>query len=390
MDYTQLLHTFHSKYGTSPRIFRSPGRINIIGEHTDYNDGFVLPAAVDKEIAMAICVNDSDKFRLYSCDAGQEVTFTGENYQLVKEDWAQYIIGVIDELKKAGYTVSGIDCAFTGDIPMGAGMSSSAALECAALFGLNELFGFNLGRHSIVKLAQRAENEYVGVKCGIMDQFASVFAEQNHALKLDCRDLNYESYSLDLGEYHLVLVDSMVKHSLASSEYNVRRAECEKGVSVFKKHQPEVGSLRDVSIHLLHQVKDELEGKVFQRCKYIIEEIMRVNKACESMQNNNLSKLGELLYATHHGLQHEYEVSCAELDFLVDFTRNREEILGARMMGGGFGGCTINLVKESTLEKFVADVQVAYQREFGKTPEVYPVNTASGSSEIENEIITKQ
>ncbi|MCB0496812.1 MAG: galactokinase [Cyclobacteriaceae bacterium] len=382
MDHSQLLSVFKSRFQSSPRIFRSPGRINIIGEHTDYNDGFVLPAGVDREIVMVIGSNNSDQFNVYSLDEGEEVSFTLNDYTSVSNGWAQYIIGIIDQLKKAGHTVPGIDCVFGGDIPIGAGMSSSAALECATLYGLNELFGFDLDKQAIALMSQKAENEYVGVNCGIMDQFASVFSEEKKAIRLDCRDLSYELFDLDLKDYQLVLVDSMVKHSLASSEYNVRRAECEEGVALLNGKYPNVTSLRDATITQLESVKEGMKPKVYKRCNYMINEISRVTKATEAMNKHDLKELGRLLYETHEGLQHEFEVSCEELDFLVNFTKNREEVLGARMMGGGFGGCSINLIKTSMIEVFSAEIQNAYKKEFGKESSIYMVNSANGTSEI--------
>lgn len=387
MDYQRLLLTYQSRFDTTPRVFRSPGRINIIGEHTDYNDGFVLPAGVDKEICMLMASNGSNQFNIFSFDTDEKVSFELHNYKEVKSPWAQYIIGIIDQLVKAGYRPGGIDCVFAGDIPMGAGMSSSAALECATLFGLNHIFSLGINKKDITLLAQKAENEYVGVNCGIMDQFASVFSEKNHALKLDCRNLTYQSYNLDLEGYQLVLVDSMVKHSLASSEYNVRRAECEEGVKILKKIDPAIMALRDASPEQVYAAKTLMPENVFQRCKYMVEEITRVEEACRAMENSNLNRLGELLYATHNGLQHEFKISCEELDFLVDFTRNKEAILGARMMGGGFGGCSINLVEEGYVEDFKKEVSKAYKERFGVVPSIYLVKTAEGSSEITSNVL---
>lgn len=382
MDYSALLKVYDERFKTTPRLFRSPGRINIIGEHTDYNDGFVLPAGIDKEIAMLIGNNNSNTFNLYSIDEDEAVSFTIDNYTSVKVGWAQYIIGVIDQLQKADFSISGIDCVFGGDIPIGAGMSSSAALECATLFGFNELFDLGIDKLTITQMAQKAENQYVGVNCGIMDQFASVFSEKNKAIKLDCRDLSYELYDLDLKGYQFVLVDSMVKHSLASSEYNVRRAECEEGAIVLNGRFNKVKSLRDASLEQLESVKKEMKPNVYQRCKYMINEISRVTEATRALEKHDLNELGRLLYETHHGLQHEFEISCEEIDFLVDFTRNYDSVLGARMMGGGFGGCSINLVESSNMNAFLSEIQDAYANKYGKKSSIYLVSTASGTSEV--------
>lgn len=382
MNRGRFLEIFREQFEGEPRIFRSPGRINIIGEHTDYNNGFVLPAAVDKEIMLLMSPNNSDSFNIYSVDQNELVSFSIADYHSIKTSWAKYLIGVIDQALKAGLEVGGFDCVFGGDIPLGAGLSSSAALECATLFGINECFNLNLERRQIAQMAQKAENEYVGVNCGIMDQFASVFSKKSHALKLDCRDLSYETYEIQFGDYTLMLVDSMVKHNLASSEYNVRRQECEAAVKAISSKYPDVESLRDANSEQLESVRSQISDKVYYRAKYIIHEILRVTQACEAIQRNNLKELGSLLYATHHGLQHQFEISCEELDFLVDFTRDKTQILGSRMMGGGFGGCTINLIHSNYQEQFAAEVSQAYEQKFGKAPGIYFVKTANGSSEI--------
>ena len=387
MDYNALIEAYRAKYTTEPRIFRAPGRINIIGEHTDYNDGFVLPAAIDREIGFLIGLNHTNRIRLYSLDMDQGISFTLDSYQSLDTDWAQYVIGIIDQLQQKGISVPGFDCVIGGDIPLGAGLSSSAALECATLTALNTVFDLHLDQRTVAQMAQKAENEYVGVNCGIMDQFASVFGQQNHCLKIDCRSLEYKTYPLALNGYQLVLVDSLVKHSLASSEYNTRRAECEEGVSLLQKHYPEVKALRDVSPEMVTKHQEEFRPEVYRRCKYITEENQRVTQACEALVSHDLTTLGNLLYATHHGLQHEFEISCPELDFLVDFTRPRTEILGARMMGGGFGGCSINLVANEAADQFCADVKAAYAEKFGQEPAIYQVQTAHGASEITEHVM---
>ncbi|MEM7548590.1 MAG: galactokinase [Bacteroidota bacterium] len=384
MTVEELLNIYKTSFESVPRAFRSPGRINVIGEHTDYNEGFVLPAAVDKEIKVLMGLNRTDSFHFYSVDNDEWVHFTLENHGEVKAHWAQYLIGVLLQALNAGGRISGVDAVFSGNVPLGAGLSSSAALECATLFGFSSLFGLNLDKFSIAKLSQKAENEHVGVKCGIMDQFASVFCEEGQAIRLDCQDLSYEPFELDLKGHQFVLIDTMVKHSLASSEYNVRRSECEEGVKYLKKTNPEIYSLRDVSMDLLVSNKENLNETVYQRCKYVLEENKRVSEACVAMQNNDLNTLGDLLYQSHHGLSYDYEVSCKELDFLVDFTKNQENVLGARMMGGGFGGCTINLVKEDFIDEFKQLVTSAYQNSFNVEPNIYVVKTASGTSEIKN------
>lgn len=384
MQVQSLINKFESHFQGNPRVFRSPGRINIIGEHTDYNQGFVLPAGVDKEIVVLMNPNNSDEFNLISVDQNQQVSFNLSNYQSIETGWAKYIIGVIDQALKAELPVKGFDCVFGGDIPIGAGLSSSAALECATLYGLNECFKLGLDSKQIALMAQAAENKFVGVNCGIMDQFASVFAQESHAIRLDCRDLSYQTFEIQFGDYGLLLIDSMVKHSLASSEYNLRRAECETAVETLSLKFQGIASLRDANLEQLESIKDHLTLKVYNRAKYVIEEIERVSLACEAIDRNDLPELGKIIYASHNGLQHLYEVSCQELDFLVDFTRNNEAVLGARMMGGGFGGCTINLVRKDQIGRLKEEVTHAYQKRYGKTPNIYEVQTADGSSEVSN------
>ena len=382
MQIRPLLDIFRQHFEGTPRAFRSPGRINIIGEHTDYNEGFVLPAGIDKEIVVLIAPNSSDQINLISVDQNEQLAFSLHNYGAGRHGWPAYILGVVDRALKAGLDIQGFDCVFGGNIPIGAGLSSSAALECATLFGLNEIFGWQLGRKEIALMAQAAENRFVGVNCGIMDQFASVFALENHALKLDCRDLSYRPFEIHFGEYGLVLVDSQVKHSLASSEYNTRRLECEAAVIALRTLYPDIDAIRDAQLHQLEQVKNLLSDKEYHRAKYVIEEIERVSIACTAIEKDQLNELGRLLYASHDGLQHLYEVSCTELDFLVDFTRSKPEVLGARMMGGGFGGCTLNLIRQDQIVQFSEEISDTFEKQFGSKPGIYPVKTAQGSSEI--------
>lgn len=382
MDYPKLRKAFKDRFGHTPRLFRSPGRINVIGEHTDYNEGFVLPAGIDKEVCIAIAPNQTDNCQLYALDLSKAVAFPLAAYHQVHSGWAAYLVGVIDQLQAHGFIIGGFDCVFSGDVPIGAGLSSSAALECATLFALKTIYDLPLDNQTMVRLAQKAENEYVGVNCGIMDQFASMFAQEGHVLKLDCRDLSYQRYPLVTQEYQFVLVDSLVKHNLGDSEYNQRRSECEAGLAALKQQFPNIKALRDASIQELVAVRDAMEPVVYSRCKYIIEEIQRVNEACQALEQGNLERLGQLLYVAHQGMQYEFEISCPELDFLVDFTRPRAEVLGCRMMGGGFGGCTINLVKTDRMNDFSAAIGEAYEKAFGITPRFYHVNTAHGTSEV--------
>ncbi|MCG8389855.1 MAG: galactokinase [Cytophagales bacterium] len=383
MNYSYFEQEFQKKYGRQPIIVRSPGRINIIGEHTDYNQGFVLPAAVDKEIVLAMAKNDSDTVRVTALDVGEEVEFRTDQADQVEEPWAKYIAGVLLQFQKLSLDIRGFDCVFGGTIPLGAGMSSSAALECGIGYGMARLFDHELDPLTLVKAAQRAENEFVGVKCGIMDQFANVFSKEGHVIKLDCRDLRYEYFPAELDTHTLVLFDTQVKHSLGSSEYNVRRKECEEGVEVIAKHYPNVTSLRDCTLEMLEKARTEMTGKVADRCEYVISEISRVEQACEALQVKALDELGRLMYETHDGLSQKYEVSCVELDVLVDLTRSMNAVAGARMMGGGFGGCTINLVDKTHRDTVISQVKSGYAEKFGNEPKVYEVSLAEGTGTAE-------
>lgn len=379
----RIKEAFVSRFNEDPRLFRSPGRINLIGEHTDYNAGFVLPASVDKAVYFAISPREDQQVFLHAVDLKDTYSFELSDLTRPSQEWPIYQLSVLDQLKKAGITISGFQASFGGDIPVGAGMSSSAALECCLLFALNEVFDLGLDRLTIVKMAQKAENEYVGVNCGIMDQFASVFGKPESVIRLDCRSLEYEYFPFPMDEYLLLLCDTTVKHSLADSAYNKRREECEEGVKVLQKYHPEIKSLRDASPAMVQEHASEMGEVVSRRCKYMTEEIARVQKACELLLANDLESFGKEMYATHAGLQHEYEVSCPELDFLVAQTQTNPNVSGARMMGGGFGGCTINLVKRDAVEDFEAQMKEAYLAEFGIKLPCFRVTITEGTTEVE-------
>ena len=376
----EIIHTFEERYGQQPVVVRSPGRVNLIGEHTDYNEGFVLPAAIDKEMYFALAPNGTGKMRAYAYNLKQEEEFDLQEVKPSATGWTNYLLGVVAQLQRAGHDVKGFDLVFGGNIPIGAGLSSSAAVECGLAFGLNHLFHFDIPKFTLVKMAQRAEHEYAGVMCGIMDQFASMFGKKDHAVKLDCRSLDYAYYHLDMADYRIVLCDTQVKHNLASSEYNTRRQECEAGVALLQQHYPQVESLRDVTLAMLEQHKAAFDPVVWKRCDYVVKENSRVEEACHELEQGNMAAFGEKMYASHEGLQHEYEVSCPELDFLVDQTRQMDAVLGARMMGGGFGGCTINLVRLDALEDFTRQMEEAYQQRFGITLKTYIASIVDGSS----------
>ena len=380
MNSATIENKFKELYKSNPLLVRSPGRINLIGEHTDYNDGFVFPAAIDKEILFAVAKNNLNTFRFYANDLDESFELPLDKLKKSETHWANYLLGVAAQFKKAGYTLQGIDCVFGGDIPLGAGLSSSAAIENGFAFALNEIFQFEVSKIDMIKMAQKAEHEYAGVLCGIMDQFASMHGKKNHALKLDCRSLDYQYASIDLKDYSIVLCDTKVKHELASSAYNTRRKECETGVSILQQYNSNITALRDVSIELLNLHQKDFDPIIYKRCKYVIEENMRVESAFLALQNNDIIALGALMYQSHLGLQNDYEVSCSELDLLYDFAQKSDAVIGARMMGGGFGGCTINMVKKNHIAPFSDELTAYYLDKTGVIPEIYEVEITNGTS----------
>lgn len=373
---------FRDKFKQDALIVRSPGRVNIIGEHTDYNDGFVLPAAIDKAIYIAIAPRDDDKINLYAVDFNEDFNCTLSTVAPSKQHWPNYVLGIVDQLQKRGFELKGFNAVIDGDVPVGAGLSSSAAMECATAFALNEMFGLKLSKLEMVQMAQMAEHLFAGVKVGIMDMFASMYGKAEHAIKLDCRSLEYEYIPLHLDKIKIVLFNTNVKHSLASSEYNVRRQQCEQGVAWIKEHEPQVNSLRDATIEMLGEYVLPKDALIYKRCKFIVEEIQRLLKACEDLKQNDIQSLGEKMFRTHEGLSKEYEVSCKELDFLVNAVKNNSSVLGARMMGGGFGGCTINFVKEDAIDKLVEEITAVYQREMKLPLTTYIAQIENGTDII--------
>ena len=346
-------------------VIESPGRINIIGEHTDYNNGFVLPTAIDKKIQFKFNRNGSlNTCNIHSANFNTDLSFELNAVDKSEKQWENYVLGVIFEIQQLTDKLRGFDCVLDSDIPVGSGISSSAALECGLAFGLNELFDLNLSKQTIVELSQRAEHNYVGTKCGIMDQFASVMSKENNVILLDCRSLEYEYVPIKIEPFKILLLNTNVSHNLASGEYNVRRSQCEKGVEIIKQKYPEVNSLRDVSYAMLQEFETEIPDVVYKRCVYVVQEKDRVLSAVKALKKSQLHKLGEYMYKTHNGLQNLYEVSCPELDFLVDFTKTYDDIIGARMMGGGFGGCTINIIHQDAIDDFIKDASDAYFDKF--------------------------
>ncbi|EGJ72343.1 galactokinase [Bacteroides coprosuis DSM 18011] len=363
-------------------LYASPGRINLIGEHTDYNGGFVFPGAIDKGMVAEIRPNNTDKVRAYAIDLDEYAEFGLKEEDAPKESWARYIFGVCREMIKRNVEVKGFDTAFSGDVPLGAGMSSSAALESTYAFAINELFADSkIEKFELAKVGQATEHNYVGVKCGIMDQFASIFGKAGHLMRLDCRSLEHEYFPFNPKGYRLVLLDSVVKHELASSAYNKRRESCEAAVAAIQKKHPKVEFLRDCTMDMLKESKANISEEDFMRAEYVIEEIQRVIDVCDALEKGDYETVGQKMYETHHGMSKLYEVSCDELDYLNDCAK-KCGVSGSRVMGGGFGGCTINLVKDELYDDFVKTTKEAYKEKYGHEPKVYDVVISDGARRL--------
>ena len=370
--------SFLEKFQTNPILLFSPGRINIIGEHTDYNDGYVFPAAVNKGIVAAIGKSDSKMSVVHALDKNERIEFSLDNIKpLEKESWVNYVLGVVSEIQKKGKNLNNFNIVFGGDIPGGAGMSSSAALENSIVFGLNELFNLELTKQEMIFISQKAEHNYVGVKCGIMDQYASMFGIKNNALLLDCRTIEAKPFEINFKDHELVLINTNVKHSLSDSAYNDRRSVCENIASMLN-----IKALRDASENDLLTIKNKVSEANYQKALYVIQENERAVKASKAIQENDISTLGKLIYQSHKGLQTQYKVSCDELDFLVDQAKLNGNVAGARMMGGGFGGCTINLIKKDASKNFQETVSKNYKNKFNTDCSVYAVKLSNGTELI--------
>ena len=381
MDTRIIEEKFKSLFGDNYMVYTSPGRVNLIGEHTDYNGGFVFPGAIDKGIYAAINPNGTDKVRAYSADYNEQVEFGMNEEDAPKESWARYIFGVCREMKKRGFEPKGFDTVFVGDVPLGAGMSSSAALESTFANALNEIFNLNIDRFELARIGQSTEHNYCGVKCGIMDQFASVFGKKGHLMRLNCATMKFEYFPFNPEGYKVVLLDTVVKHELASSAYNKRRESCENACAHIKARHPEVNFLSDATMEMLEEVKSEISEEDYKRAVYVIGEKQRVLDVCEALGKGDYDTVGDRMFGTHYGMSKEYEVSCEELDFLNDVAKQCG-VTGSRVMGGGFGGCTINLVKEELYDGFIATAKKEYLAKFNREPKVYDVVISDGARRI--------
>lgn len=381
MDTRIIEEKFKSLFGDNYMVYTSPGRVNLIGEHTDYNGGFVFPGAIDKGIYAAINPNGTDKVRAYSADYNEQVEFGMNEEDAPKESWARYIFGVCREMKKRGFEPKGFDTVFVGDVPLGAGMSSSAALESTFANALNEIFNLNIDRFELARIGQSTEHNYCGVKCGIMDQFASVFGKKGHLMRLNCATMEFEYFPFNPEGYKVVLLDTVVKHELASSAYNKRRESCENACAHIKARHPEVNFLSDATMAMLEEVKSEISEEDYKRAVYVIGEKQRVLDVCDALEKGDYETVGDRMFGTHYGMSKEYEVSCEELDFLNDVAKQCG-VTGSRVMGGGFGGCTINLVKEELYDGFIATAKKEYLAKFNREPKVYDVVISDGARRI--------
>ncbi len=379
---SKIQEKFKTLYGSDGEMFSSAGRINLIGEHTDYNGGYVFPGAIDKCIFAEIALNGTDKVHAYSLDYDEYVEFGLNEEDKPQQSWARYIFGVCRETLKRGGKVEGFDTVFAGNVPLGAGLSSSAALESAFAYALNYLFNNKIDKFELAKIGQATEHNYCGVNCGIMDQFASVFGKKGSLIRLNCKTLEYKYFPFNPIGYKLVLVDSCVKHELASSAYNKRRQSCENVCNAIRKNHSDVEFLSDAKRVWLEEVRDQVSGEDFLRAEYVIGEVQRVLDVCDALERGDYETVGEMMYQTHFGLSRLYEVSCEELDFLNKLAR-KCEVTGSRVMGGGFGGCTINLVKDEYYDNFVKTAVEKFTEKFGHEPKIYDVVISDGAKKLD-------
>ena len=375
----ELSARFQEMFRACPHIFRAPGRVNVIGEHTDYNDGFVMPAAIEFYTWVAAAKRDDRALEVYSGHYNEMISLSlDELAGPPRGHWSDFIRGVAAVLQSAGYKLTGVNLLIHGEVPLGAGLSSSASLEVATALALSSLSGIDVPRLDLVRLCQKAEHEYVGTRCGIMDQFIAVFGVAGHALMLDCRSFEYQLLPVPR-DLRLVVCNSMVKHQLASGEYNRRRADCEEGVRLLQPHLPGIRALRDVAVADLETWKQALPATVYRRCRHVVTENQRVLAAAKALQSGDADRFGHLMYRSHASLRDDYQVSCKELDLLIDLASSSPGVYGARMTGGGFGGCTVNLVKANASDSFQEHISRAYREVTGIIPEIYVCEPAQGA-----------
>ena len=381
MTIEELKSIFKQRFGNEGVAYTSPGRINLIGEHTDYNGGFVFPGAIDKCIYAVIRLNGTDKVRAYSIDKEDYCEFGMNEEDHPHLHWANYIFGVCREIIKRGYMLQGFDTVFFGNVPIGAGMSSSAALESTFAFALNELLNLGIDKFELARIGQATEHNYVGVKCGIMDQFASLFGKAGHLMRLNCATMEFEYFPFNPQGYKVVLLDTVVKHELASSAYNRRRESCENACAHIAAKHPEVKYLSDATMAMLNEIDVEIPAEDYMRAEYVIGEKQRVLDVCDALEKGDYETVGDRMYGTHYGMSKLYEVSCEELDYLNDIAKECG-VTGSRVMGGGFGGCTINLVKEELHDAFIATAKQKFAAKFGHEPKVYDVVISDGARKL--------
>lgn len=383
MNIDLIRKRFADRFGGEGELYTSPGRINLIGEHTDYNGGFVFPGAIDKGMVAEIRPNGTDRVRAVAVDLDDYAEFGLGEQDAPSQGWARYIFGVCREIQKRGGRIAGFDAAFSGDVPLGAGMSSSAALESTFANALDELFSLGIDRFELARIGQATEHNYCGVNCGIMDQFASVFGKAGHLMRLDCRSMEFRYFPFDpeAHGYRMVLVDSAVKHELVDSPYNKRRESCERVVEVIRRRHPEVCYLRDADMDMLREAAPDISEEDMRRARFVIGETQRVLDVCDALERGDYATVGERMYQTHEGLSKDYEVSCEELDHLNDIAR-RCGVTGSRIMGGGFGGCTINLVKKELYDDFVSTAKRQFAERWGHEPKIYDVVISDGARKL--------
>ena len=377
----KIAEKFRKLFNQDGDFFASAGRINLIGEHTDYNGGFVFPGAVDKGIMAEIMLNGTDKVCAFSVDIDEYVEFGLNEEDAPTQSWARYIFGVCREIIKRGGRIGGFNTVFAGDVPLGAGMSSSAALESTFAYALNYLFNLGIDKFELARIGQSTEHNYCGVKCGIMDQFASIFGKKGNLIRLDCKTMEYKYFPFNPVGYNLVLLESVVKHELASSAYNRRRESCERATLAIRKNHPEVEFLRDAKREWLNEAKADINDEDYKRAEYVIGEVQRVLDVCDALERGDYETVGQKMYETHYGMSKLYEVSCEELDFLNEVAKECG-VTGSRVMGGGFGGCTINLVKDEKYDAFIEKAKASFKEKFGHEPKVYDVVISDGARKL--------